>query len=172
MRMRSLVKRMLLIALGSVGACHLFMAQSTGSAEDVMRQVVFALAGNDQTALTKLSVDQPEFKKYLWPGFAMNMSGSNMNADKYYPTYQKANQVGITEASTILAGKKWEVVKVDLQPAQRKGKGFQVFGSPLVTLRDDSGQEKNVRLVGGLLERDGVYKVTTYYVSPSLRAGK
>ena len=95
-----------------------------------------------------------------------------MSADKYYPTYQKANQVGITEASTILAGKKWEVVKVDLQPAQRKGKGFQVFGSPLVTLRDDSGQEKNVRLVGGLLERDGVYKVTTYYVSPSLRAGK
>ena len=29
-----------------------------------------------------------------------------------------------------------------------------------------------VKLVGGLLERDGVYKVTTFYVSPSLRASK
>jgi hypothetical protein len=148
------------------------MAQSSGSAEDVIRQVVSALAANDQAALSKLSIDQPEFKKYLWPALAMNMSTSNMSADKYYPTYQKANQVGITEAGTILVGKRWQVVKVDLQPAQRKGKGFQVFAPPLVTLRDESGQEQNVRLVGGLLEREGVYKVTTFYVNPSLRASK
>ena len=64
------------------------------------------------------------------------------------------------------------MVKVDLQPAQRKGKGFQVYGPPLVTLRDESGQQKTVKLVGGLLERDGVHKVTTFYVNPSLRASK
>jgi hypothetical protein len=166
--MRSFVKRMLLITVGLGGTYHLSMAQSTGSAEDVIRQAVAALAGNDQAALTKLSVDQPEFKKYLWPGFVT----SNMSADKYYATYQKANQVGITEASSMLAGKKWQVVKIDLQPAQRKGKGFQVLGPPLVTLRDESGQEKAVKLVGGLLERDGVYKVTTFYVSPTVRASK
>ena len=170
--MRGLVKRMLLIALGLVGACAPTTAQSTGSAEDVIRQVVSALAGNDQAGLTKLTIDQPEFKKYLWPALAMNMSTSNMSADKYYPMYQKANQAGIAEASTILAGKKWQVVNVDLQPAQRKGKGFQVLGPPLVTLRDESGQEKTVKLVGGLLERDGVYQVTTFYVNPSLRAAK
>jgi hypothetical protein len=170
--MSSLVKRMLSIAMGLAGAYHLSMAQSTGSAEDVLRQAVSALAGNDQAALTKLTIDQPEFKKYLWPALAMNMSTSNMSADKYYPTYQKANQAGIAETSTILAGKKWQVVKVDLQPVPRKGKGFQVYGPPLVTLRDESGQEKTVKLVGGLLERDGVYKVTTFYLSPSLRASK
>ena len=170
--MRSLVKRMLLIALGLAGACAPTTAQSTGSAEEAIRQVVSALAGNDQAALTKLSIDQPEFKKYLWPAFAMNLSTSNMSADKYYPTYQKANQAGIAETSTILAGKKWQVVKVDLQPAPRRGKGFQIYGPPLVTLRDEGGQEKTVKLVGGLLERDGVHKVTTFYVSPSLRASK
>ena len=170
--MSGLVKRMLSIAMGLAGAYHLSMAQGAGTAEDVLRQAVSALAGNDQAALTKLTIDQPEFKKYMWPALAMNMSGSNVSADKYYLTYQKVNQAGIAEASAILAGKKWQVVKVDLQPAQRKGKGFQVLGPPLVTLRDESGQEKNVRLVGGLLERDGVYKVTTFYLSPSLRASK
>jgi hypothetical protein len=39
-------------------------------------------------------------------------------------------------------------------------------------MRDESGQEKSVRLVGGLLERDGVYRVTTFYVNPSLRASR
>ena len=170
--MSSLGIRMLSIAMGLAGAYHLSMAQSKGSPEDVLQQAVSALAGNDQAALTKLAIDQPEFKKYLWPALAMNMSGSNMSADKYYLTYQKVNQAGIAEASAILAEKKWQVVKVDLQPAQRKGKGFQVLGPPLVTLRDESGQEKTVKLVGGLLERDGVHKVTTFYVSPSLRASK
>ena len=172
MRMRSFVKGLLSIVVGLGGTCLISMAQSTGSADGVIRQVLSALADNDQAALTKLSVDQPEFKKYVWPGLAAQMSGSNMSADKYYPTFQKVNQVGIAEAGAILAGKKWQVVKVDLQPAQRKGKGFQVLGPPLVALRDESGQERTVRLVGGLLERDGAYKVTSYYVSPSLKAGK
>ena len=41
-----------------------------------------------------------------------------------------------------------------------------------MTLRDEGGQEKTVKIIGGLLERDGAYKVTTYYVSPSQRASK
>ena len=123
-----------------------------------------ALAANDQPALSKLSIDQSEFKKYVWPTLAMQMSGSNTSADKYYVTYQKVNQVGITRKQHPLAGKKWEVVKVNLGPPQRKSKGFQLFGAPSVTLRDESGQEKTMRLVGGLLERDGAYKVTSYYV--------
>ena len=170
--MRTFAKWMLLIAVGFTGAYHPSMAQSTGTAEDLLRQVVSALAANDQPALNKLSVNQSEFKKYVWPKLAFLMSGSNTSSDKYYPTYQKGSQVGITEASTTLAGKKWEVVKVKVEPPQRKGKGFQLFGPPRVTLRDASGQERTIKLVGGLLEREGVYKVTTYYVSPSERASE
>jgi len=170
--MRNIAIQTLLIAVGFSGSSHLSMAQSTGTAEDVLRQAVSALAANDQLALNKLSIDQSEFKKYVWPVLAMQMSGSNTSADKYYPTYQKVSQVGITEGNTALAGKTWEVVKVNLGPPQRKSKGFQLFGAPSVTLRDESGQEKTMRLVGGLIERDGAYKVTSYYVSPSQRASR
>ena len=95
-----------------------------------------------------------------------------MSADKYYPTYQKASQVGIALARTDLAGKKWELVKVSLDPPQRKGKDFQLFGPPQITLRAENGEEKTIRIVGGLLEKDGAYKVTTYYVSPSQKSPK
>ena len=161
-----------LIALGFSGSSHPSMAQSTGTAEDVLRQAMSALAANDQPALNRLSIDQSEFKKYVWPALAVQMSGSNTNADKYYATYQKVSQVGITETNTALAGKKWEVVKVNLGPPQRKSKDFQLFGAPSVILRDESGQEQTMRLVGGLLERGGAYKVTSYYVSPSQGASR
>ena len=169
--MRISIMRMLLIA-GGLAGLHPAMAQNTGKAEDVLRQVLTAVTANDQAALNKLSIDQSEFKKYVWPGLAAHMSGSNNSADKYYTTYQKTSQVGIADVNAALTGKKWGIVKADLESAQRTGKGFQVFGPPLVTLRDENGQERTIKLVGGLLERDGGYKVTTYYVSPSQRANK
>jgi hypothetical protein len=44
------------------------------------------------------------------------------------------------------------------------------LSAPLITLRDESGQEKTTRLLGRLLERDGAYKVTNYDVSPAQMA--
>ncbi len=162
----------LLLAVAVTAGSLPCSAQSAGSAEETMRQTVAALTGKDEAMLAKLSIDQVEFKKYMWPSLAAQMTGTNTNAAKYYVTYQKVSQVGVTEANGALGGQKWDVVKVDLPPAQRKGKGYQVFGPPTVTLRDEHGQEKTVKIVGGLLERDGAYKVTTYYVSPSQRAAK
>ncbi len=170
--MRISVMATLVIAMGLAGDYRPSMAQSTGKTEDTLRQVLSALAANDQPALSKLSIDQGDFKKYVWPTMAAQFTGSNMSADKYFTTYQKVSQAGITETRTDLAGKKWEVVKVSLDPPQRKGKGFQLFSPPQITLRDESGQEKTMKVVGGLLEKDGVYKVTTYYLSPSQKGPK
>ena len=160
------------IALGLARFGHPAMGQSGGTAEEMLRHTVAALAANDQPALQKLSIDQSEFKKYAWPLLAERMTVSNASAEKYYPTFQQVSQLGITEANAALAGKKWEVVKLTLDPPQRKGKGYQLYGPPTVTLRDENGQEKTMKLVGGLLEREGAYLVTTYYVSPTQRASK
>ena len=159
------------IAMGVLALYDPATAQTTSTVEDLMRRVISGLESNDQQALNALSIDQNEFKKYVWPALPAQ-SGSNNSAEKYYPTFLKVSQVGISETASALAGGKWEVVKVEMEPAKKKGKGYQLFGSPLITLRSSTGQEKPVRLVGGLLERDGVYKVTSYYVSPSLRASK
>lgn len=161
-----------LIAVGLGGSFRPSMAQSKGSVEDVMRQVVLALASNDQATLDKLSVDEGDFRKYVWPTMAARVYDGNSTAQKYYPTYQRASRAGIAEANTALAGKRWEVVNVSAEPAQKRGNGYQLFPGPMVTLRGEGGQEKTIRLVGGLLERDGAYKVTTYYVNPTQRASK
>jgi len=135
--------------------------------EMVVQQAIAALAANDQAALEKLSIDQDEFKKYLWPTMAAQAS-SNMTAAKYFAIYQKTSHVGISEAVTALGGRKWEVIKVSFGPPQRKGSGYQLFAAPDITLRDGT-QEKTMRLVGGVLEHDGTGKVTNYYVTPTLK---
>jgi hypothetical protein len=162
----------ILITVGLSGFLRPSMAQSKGPVEDMMRQVVAALGSNDQAALEKLCIAEGDFKKYVWPTMSARVYGGNTTAAKYYPTYQTASRAGIAEAETALAGKRWEVVSVSAEPAQKQGSGYQLFPGPMVTLRGEGGQEKTIRLVGGLLERDGAYRVTTYYVNPTQRASK
>ena len=169
-KMKTFATPALLIAVGLTVTYQPCTAQNGGTPEETLRQAVSALAADDQAAIAKLSSDQVEFKKFVCPTMQARMS--NTTAAQYYTTHQKVSQVGVDEAKAALAGKKWEVVKVIIESAQRNGKDFQLFGSPAITVRDEGGQEKTVRLVGGLLDRGGVYKITTYYVSPSLKASK
>jgi hypothetical protein len=166
--MRRNVIATLAILASSVGSVGLMLAQGSGSADETVRQAVAALAANDRAALEKLSIDEAEFRKYIWPRIAAQMS--NTNADKYFPIYKRTSGVGITEANAALAGHKWQVVKVSAEPAPKQSKGYQLFLPPEITLRDDAGQEKTMKLIGGLLAKDGSYKVTTYYVSPSQKS--
>jgi protein-tyrosine-phosphatase len=53
--------------------------------------------------------------------------------------------------------------------AVMKELGIDISGQRSKSLTEFRGQEFDF-IIGGLLERDGVYKVTSYYVSPSLRA--
>jgi hypothetical protein len=40
------------------------------------------------------------------------------------------------------------------------------FSGPGVTIRDANGNERTVHVVGGIVELGGVYKVSTYSLSP------
>ncbi len=156
-------------ALNAVG--FVLAAEQLSSAEGFVKEVVAAIGNRDQAALGKLAIDQAEFKRYIWPSIARRVSGGNMNADKYFTVYQKSSQVGMTEGMESLGGHRWEVVKISAEPGA-KGKGYQVYNAPVITLRDDGGKETSLRFIGGMLERDGAFKVTTFYVSPTQRAAK
>jgi hypothetical protein len=98
MNIRQFAVRTLLIAVGVMSFYRTSVAQTTGAADELVKRVVAALESNDQRALNALSIDQSEFKKYVWPTLP-TQSGSNSSADKYYPTFQKVTQVGISEAA-------------------------------------------------------------------------
>ena len=125
-----------LIAVGLSGSLHPSTAQTNGAVDEVIRQAVSALGSNDQFALDKLSIDAAEFKKYVWPALAVHMSGSDISADR------KVSRVGITEANTTLAGKKWEVVerstpfdiseRTSVRPGWRSVEPDDQFGQPVL----------------------------------------
>ncbi len=166
-----MTRRILTMLVVAAGCCLIgqVQAQTPAPTETVIREALNALSAKDETAIKRLSIDQAEFKKYIWPTIAAQVSGANVNAEKYYAVYSRSSEVGVKEAGDLLGQHKWELVKVAAEPT-RKGKDYQLYGAPIVTVRDEAGQEKTLKLVGGLLERGGSFKVTTFYVSPVQRA--
>ena len=148
------------------------MAQRPGapSQEELVRQVVAAIEAKDEKTLEQLAISKKEFKKYVWPTVAGRVSGSNMNAERFHTIYVKSSGVGLAENLSEFGGKRWEVVRVSLGAVRKEGKDYRLFLAPEVVVRDSGGQEQTVRLVGGLLEQAGSFKVTTYYRGAQTRA--
>ena len=62
----------------SLVVCLLGLAFAQDPAKDpdaLARQVLAAVAVKDQKALESLSIDQGEFKKFIWPTVASRVSG-------------------------------------------------------------------------------------------------
>ncbi len=161
MKLHSLTR---LLIVASMATVSIFAQNSDGaeSPEALMKQVFAALEHKDSAALQQLTITPEEFKKFVWPSF--NPPPTGTNAEKYYKLYSASNGVGIDEYLKQYGGRKVEVLKVTLNPPSKKSKNYTLAPGAQIALRDDSGQEKTVRMLGTVLERDGRYKVATYYV--------
>ena len=80
----------------SVRLCR--RADAGKNPDTLASQVLAALKSNDQQALETLAITPAEFKKYIWPTIAVNVSGGGqMTADKFYVMYRKSSEVGLTQ---------------------------------------------------------------------------
>ena len=140
-------------------------AQSTP--EDLIGKILAALETKDRQALKSLTIPQADVKKLVWPTVAANMAGNTMNGEKFAGMYMNSSDVGIDEDLEKFGGRKWQLVKVAVNEPKKQTKGYRLLPAPMITLRDDSGAEKTVRLVGAILEKGGTFRVATYYVSPT-----
>lgn len=149
-----------LLSLTAVGSAQ------TRTPEDLISQVLKALESKDQQSLKAVSITADEVKNFVWPAVAVNLAGNGMNAEKFGIMYATSSDLGVSSALSEFGGRKWQLVKVAMNAPQKQSNAYRLFPAPLVTIRDEGGREKTVRLVGGILEQSGSYKVSTYYVSP------
>lgn len=81
--------------------------------------------------------------------------------------YSGSSGIGIDGYLKQYGGRKVEVLKVALHPPARQTKNYRILPGAQVTLRDETGHENTVQMLGHILEHDGRYKVATYYVRPT-----
>jgi hypothetical protein len=143
--------------------------QSPTSPSELMRQVVHALELRNEHTLKALAITKADFKRFVWPSLSRTLLRLGMNVDTFYLTTVKESESGLASTLSAWGGRKMEVIEVaELTPERHptRRKRFRAFSGPAVTIRDESGQQRTLHLVGGIIELDGVYKVSTYSLAP------
>ena len=139
-------------------------AQGVVIAEDLIKQVLAGFETNDQSALSHLTLNEAEYEAYVRPKVSANNPGAKLT--KFYTLYRQISNGGLTEGLKRYGGRRLQLVKLKLGPAISQGKHYRLLSAAVVTVRDSDGIEKRIRPVGALLEHDGAFKVSTYFVTP------
>jgi hypothetical protein len=152
--------------------CSVFasLAQSPSNPPELMQQVFSALERRDEPGLKALAITKSEFKKFIWPTLSRTVVGKlGLKADALYAMSVKESDIGLALTLKEYGGRKWNVIQIaSLTPEHHpiRRKRLRAYSSPGVTIRDANGNERTVYVVGGIVELGGVYKVSTYSLSP------
>ena len=134
----------------------------------LLEQVLNALETNDTQALKAASISKGEFNRFLWPSVRRTVTLMGMTADTFYSMCRRESDAALARMLVDFKGREAKIVRIDdLVPERhpKRRRHYRAYYGPAVTIRLGD-TEKSVHLVGGIIEHDGIFKVTTYSLSP------
>ncbi len=125
-------------------------------------------------------------RQYVWPELIRSrQTGGEADFDRFYARFRDESYEGLREAIQLYGGSKLQVRRIVVlyagvyapKPGQQDvpivpsaPKSVDLKHRPNVLVRDENGQERNIHLIGGILEHDGVCKVATYHIRSEQKA--
>jgi hypothetical protein len=139
------------------------LANTHPSASSLASAVLDALARRDRTALEALALSESEFRDHVWPQLPAARPERNLPFSFVWGDLrQKSNQT-LGQIVAREGGRFYELI--DLRFAGMTDyRAYRVHRETTLRVRDSSGAERNLRVFGSLLEKDGAWKVFSYVV--------
>jgi hypothetical protein len=158
-----------LIVLCAVAGFPAF-SQPARTPSELMQQVFDALEHKDVQRLKALAISKPDFKKFIWPNLRRTVVAKlGITAQDFYSLTVKESDIGLGSTLKEFGGRKWLLVQIEPLTAEHhriRRTRFTSYSGPGVNLRDAEGNERTANVVGGIVELGGVFKVSTYSLSP------
>jgi hypothetical protein len=137
------------------------LSDASPSVEALARRVVSAVAAGDRKALALARVTEKEFRELVWPELPASKV-PNVTADFAWSQASLHNHAGFERVLENHRGRIYEVVAIRFLGGVTSYKSFKVHNKSVLTVRDETGAVRDVRLFGSVLELDGQYKLFSY----------
>jgi hypothetical protein len=153
-----------LLLAGAVGCGPSPLAHAQASADALARAVLDAIARADDTALRALAVNEEEFRTHIWPGLPTARPERNVPFSYVWGDLRQKSDSSLRSMLVAHEGKRHDFVKVAFAGDVSQYGGFRVHRDAVFVVRDAAGVQKDLRLCGSFVEKDGGWKVLSYVI--------
>ena len=130
--------------------------------EQLGQAIVEALNAQSEEDLHRLRVDQEQYEKELWPEFPSSRPELNFTAEFAWGNMNKKCLVGVTKWVRLYGGKNYEFVRIQFNRPIQSYDTFTLRRGTLLTVRTPDGNERELRILGSVVEKDNYYRLLSY----------
>ena len=156
--------------MGGCGGSHDAQAplsplhRTFSSPEALGDAVLAALADRDADTLSRLALDELEFRTAVWPELPSGRPERGVPFDYAWGDLHQKSTNSLRRLLARYGGERYELVAVAFAGETTPYRTYRVHRETVLDVRDEEGNDLTVSLFGSILERDGEFKLFSYVV--------
>jgi hypothetical protein len=139
------------------------LTNTYASAELLASRFLAYLARKDSESIKSLRITKQEFCDYVWPDLPSSRL-PNVTCDFVWDQAVLNSTSGLTEMLRDHEGKRYELISLKFAKGTEVYPSYKVHKETLLRVRDEKGEEQELRLFGSILEMDGKFKLFSFVV--------
>lgn len=160
------------------------LSNTSASMDEIVKRVLDNLQKNDLQALESMRITEQEFRTLIFPGLPIGKIKQWQDQyDFVWGDVNTKSNYGLHGILAAYGGKKFSFVRLKFKKGETRyelenkllfsGKSYTLpFGSKsytgheeaIVIVKDESGEEKELKLFGGIIEHQGHYKIMSFNI--------
>ena len=145
-----------------LGCEHKEWKNSFNSPSEIGQAVVEALNQGDLSGLHQLRVSRKEYLSWIWPAFSASRPPHNYPEDFAWSNLNTKSSRAVRRLVKRYGENSLTFVKLGFEQKTEEYKDFQLLRGTVLTITNNSGQQKTLKILGSVVEKDGRYKLLSY----------
>jgi hypothetical protein len=124
--------------------------------------VLEAVARRDDIRLRALALDESEFKHRIWPALPAARPERNLPFGYVWTDLRQKSEQQLRQALRVHGGRRRQLEAVRFDGKTSEYGSYRVHRETVLVLREASGPRQELRVIGSMVEADGLWKVFSY----------
>jgi hypothetical protein len=140
------------------------ISNTFASPEALAAAVLGAVERRDLAALRAVALSEQEFREHVWPELPAARPERNLPFSYVWGDLRQKSEASLAETLARHGGHRYALVSVRNDGATTQYPSYEVRRDTVLGVRDEAGMMVDLRVVGSIIRKDGMWKVFSYVV--------
>ena len=141
------------------------LANTQPTADALAREVLTALARQDDARLEALALNEDEFLRHVWPALPAARPERNLPFSYVWGDLRQKSDIHLRATISSHRGRVYQLQSLTFTGGITEYPGFVVHRNTVLKVRSREGSDEELRLFGSAIEKDGVWKIFSFNVN-------